>query len=189
MPVLKIQQQRLDQLTNRSLLVIKITHICKGELASDRRTRNGPSPPFKNHCFPRFGVTLRPTNTFHPHSKSDYIWVHKRTARTGQGSGTSFFSRRNCDLTHVHIYTTAWARARTKYPKLDCLVSSACKTTARLSRDNGLYVFILLVSLRVESVHIKAPPFGKDQSLLKNYPEMPPQPTPQAAEGSSPKYF
>lgn len=61
--VLKTQQQRLDQLTNRSLLVIKITDICKGDLASDRRARN------LYHfilCFPRFGVALRLTNTFHP---------------------------------------------------------------------------------------------------------------------------
>lgn len=133
-------------------------------------------------CFSRFGVALRLINTFHPHSKSDYIWVHKRTANTGQGSGRSLFCRRNPYLTHVHIYTTAQPHARTQYPKLIYLASSGCKTTTRVSWDNGLYIFILLVSPKVESIHIKAPPFGKHQSLLQNYPEMPPQPTPQAAE-------
>lgn len=70
--------------------------------------------------FSRFGVALRPTNTLHPHSKSDNIWVHKRTASTGQDSGKSLFCRRNPYLTHVHIYTSAQAHARTLYPKLDC---------------------------------------------------------------------
>lgn len=133
-------------------------------------------------CFSRFGVALRPTNTFHPHFKSDYIWLHKRTASRSQGSGTNLFCRRNSYQTHEHIYTTTQARARTQCPKLDYLASSGCKIKTRLSWANGLYIFIFLVSLKVESIHIKAPPFGKHQSLLKNYSEMPLQTTPQAAE-------
>lgn len=121
-------------------------------------------------CFSRFGVALRPINTFHPHSKSDYIWVHKRIANTGQGSGRSLFCRRNPYLTHVHIYTSAQAHARTQYPKLDYLASSGCKTTARLSQDNGLYIFILLVFLKVESICIKAPPFGETPVITEELP-------------------
>lgn len=45
----------------------------------------------------------------------------------------------------------------------------------------GFTFFILLVPLKTESIQIKAPPFGKRQSLLKHHPELPPHPTPQMA--------
>jgi len=65
---------------------------------------------------------------------------------------------------------------------LDYLASSGCETTATLPRANGLYIFILQVSLKAESTEIKAPPFGKHQTLLKHDPESPPHPAPQMAE-------
>lgn len=83
----------------------------------------------------------------------------------------------------MHTYATAQVLPPSvKHKKWGYFASSGRRTTATLSRDNGLYIFILLVSLKVESIQIKAPLFDKHQSLLKYYPEMPPHPTPQMLE-------
>lgn len=108
--------------------------------------------------------------------------MHKRTASTGQGSGRSLFCRRNPYLIHVHIYTTAQARARTQYSKLDYLASPGCKQQQDSLGIMGFTYLSFWSSLRWKAFILKHFPLGKHQSLLKNYPEMPPQPTPQAEE-------